>query len=181
MSFLWYFNFGKFCMLLLWWFCEMKKVHYIWFNLLYWSHSLLIKQLIKQFILQTGRAKYFPLWKKIKGNSVWWSIYIEESLMTSTEQIPAFKLSNLLNFTFHIFPHLVFTWKQQFTPQGSKIDCFQDMSPYNDKKEVILVFNHVGEAFATAAEANFDGDWYILARAANILQKVFKIFHLIVV
>ena len=48
----------------------------------------------------------------------------------------------------------------------------QDMSAYNDKKEVFLVFNHdVGEAIATAAEANYDDDGYILARPAHILRR----------
>ena len=48
----------------------------------------------------------------------------------------------------------------------------QDMSAYNDKKEVFLVFNHdVGEAIATAAEANHDYDGYIFARAAHILRR----------
>ena len=45
-------------------------------------------------------------------------------------------------------------------------------SAYNDKKEVFLVFNHDdGEAIATAAEANYDDDGYILARAAHILRR----------
>ena len=46
------------------------------------------------------------------------------------------------------------------------------MSAYNGKKEVSLVFNHdVGEAIATAAEANYDDNGYILARAVHILRR----------
>ena len=49
---------------------------------------------------------------------------------------------------------------------------FKDMSAYNDKKEVILVFNHdVGEAISVAAEENYDDDGYILARATHIIRK----------
>ena len=49
---------------------------------------------------------------------------------------------------------------------------FEDMSAHNDKKEVILVFNHdVGEAISVAAEANYGDDGYILARAAHIIRR----------
>ena len=55
------------------------------------------------------------------------------------------------------------------------------MSAYNDKKEVLLVFNHdVGEAIATAAEANYNDDGYVLARAAHILRRL-ACFRLIAV
>ena len=42
------------------------------------------------------------------------------------------------------------------------------MATYNDKKEVVLLFNHdVGEAISVSAEANYDNDGCILARAAH--------------
>ena len=48
---------------------------------------------------------------------------------------------------------------------------FEDMSTYNDKKEVILAFNcDVGEVI-TAAATNYDDDGYILAKAATILRR----------
>ena len=41
------------------------------------------------------------------------------------------------------------------------------------RKRSLLFFNHdVGEAIATAAEANYDDDGYIHARAAHILRKL---------
>ena len=103
--------------------------------------------------------------------------FIEESLMASTEQIPAFKLSDLIKL-------YVARLSARLSTLGVHLETrvhstrfkkrlllqFQDMSAYNDRKEVLLVFNHdVGEAIATAAEASYDYDGYILARAANIL------------
>ena len=74
--------------------------------------------------------------------------FIEESFMASTEQIPAFKLSDLIKL------------------------YVARLSAYNDNKEVFLDFNHdVGEATAAAAEANYDDDSYILARPAHILRR----------
>ena len=102
--------------------------------------------------------------------------FIEESLMASTEQIPAFKLSDLIKLyvarlsalSVHLETTVLSTrFKKRLLLQ------FQDMPAYNDKKEVLLVFNHdVGEAIATAAEANYDDDDYILARAAHILRRL---------
>ena len=75
-------------------------------------------------------------------------VFIEESFMASTEQIPAFKLSDLI-----------------------KLYVVR-LSAYNDNKEVLLVFNHdVGKATAAAPEANYDDNSYILARAAHILRR----------
>ena len=49
---------------------------------------------------------------------------------------------------------------------------FEDMSAYNDKKEVTLAFNcDVGEVITTAAGTNCDDDCYILAKAATILRR----------
>ena len=49
---------------------------------------------------------------------------------------------------------------------------FEDMSAYNNKKEVILAFNcDVGEIITTAAATNYDDDGYILAKAATILRR----------
>ena len=50
---------------------------------------------------------------------------------------------------------------------------FEDRSAYNVTKEVILDFNHdIGEAVSVAAEANYDDDGYILARAAHMRRYV---------
>ena len=49
---------------------------------------------------------------------------------------------------------------------------FEDISAYNEGKEVILVFNYdIGEAITTAANINYDDDGYILAKAANIIRR----------
>ena len=90
--------------------------------------------------------------------------FIEESLMASAEQIQAFKLSDLIGVHLETRVHST-RFKKRLLSQ------FQEMSAYNDKKEVLLVFNlDVEEAIATAAEANYDDDGYILARATHILQ-----------
>ena len=74
--------------------------------------------------------------------------FIEESFMASTEQIPAFKLSDLMKL------------------------YVARLSAYSDNKEVFFVFNNdVWEAIAAAAEANYDDDSYILARPAHILRR----------
>ena len=101
--------------------------------------------------------------------------FIEESLMASTEQIPAFKLSDLIKLYVARLSTLGVHLETRVYSTRFKIillSQFQDMSAYNDKKEVSLVFNHdVGEAIATAAEANYDDNGYILARAAHILRR----------
>ena len=49
---------------------------------------------------------------------------------------------------------------------------FEDLSAHNERKEVILVFNHnIGEGITTVAGINYDDDGYILAKAANILRR----------
>ena len=50
---------------------------------------------------------------------------------------------------------------------------FEDMSDYNEGREVILVFNYdIGEAMTTAASINYDDDGYILAKEANIQRDI---------
>ena len=101
--------------------------------------------------------------------------FIEESFMASTKQIPAFKLSDLIKlFVARLSALGVHLETRVHSTRFKKrlLSQFQDMSAYNDKKEVFLVFNHdVGEAIATAAEANHDYDGYIFARAAHILRR----------
>lgn len=48
---------------------------------------------------------------------------------------------------------------------------FEDMSTYNDKTDVILVFNcDIREPITTAAETNYDDEGYGLIKAASILR-----------
>ena len=102
--------------------------------------------------------------------------FIEQSLMTSKEQIPAFRLSDLIKlYVARLSAIGVHLETRVHSTRFKKrlLSQFQDMSAYNDKKVVLLVFNHdVGEAIATAAEANYDDDGYILARAAHILRRL---------
>ena len=47
----------------------------------------------------------------------------------------------------------------------------EDMSTYNDKTDVILVFNcDIREPITTAAETNYDDEGYGLIKAASILR-----------
>ena len=49
---------------------------------------------------------------------------------------------------------------------------FEDLGAYNDKKEVILVFEHFfREAISVASEDNYDDDGYIIAKAASIIRR----------
>ena len=80
--------------------------------------------------------------------------FIEETLLTGNEEIPTFKLSDL-------FKKIVCSRCSFGKSVGNKrfqnrlFFQFEDMSAYNDKKEVILVFNHdVGEIISVAAEAS---------------------------
>lgn len=48
---------------------------------------------------------------------------------------------------------------------------FEDMPTYNDKTDVILVFNcDIREPITTAAETNYDDEGYGLIKAASILR-----------
>ena len=102
--------------------------------------------------------------------------FIEESLMASAEQIQAFKLSDLIKLYVARLSALgvhLETRVQSTRFKKRLLSQFQEMSAYNDKKEVLLVFNlDVEEAIATAAEANYDDDGYILARATHILRRL---------
>ena len=95
--------------------------------------------------------------------------------MASTKQVPAFKLSDLIKlFVARLSALGVHLEIRVHSTRFKKrlLSQFQEMSASNDKKEVFLVFNHdIGEAIATAAEANHDYDRYIFARAAHILRR----------
>ena len=97
--------------------------------------------------------------------------FIEETLLTATEEILTFKLSDFIKLYTSQFSALDIHLEKRVHRTRFKnrlLSQFEDMSPYNDKKEVILVFNHdVGKAISVAAEANYDDDGYILAREAR--------------
>ena len=53
------------------------------------------------------------------------------------------------------------------------LNQFEDLTAYNDKKEVILVFNQdvIGEVISVAADNNYDDDGYIVAKVVNIMRR----------
>ena len=77
-------------------------------------------------------------------------LFIEESLLTAT---PTFNLSDLIKFYTSQFSALGVHLEKRVHSASFK-NRLLSQSAYNDKKEVILVFNHdVGEAISVAAEA----------------------------
>ena len=70
------------------------------------------------------------------------------------------------------FSELVVFIKETVQPKSRLLYQFEDISAYNDKKEVILVGNHdVGEVISVEAEKNYDDNGYILARVAHIIRR----------
>ena len=79
-------------------------------------------------------------------------LFIEESLLTAN---PAFKLPDLIKFYTSQFSALGVHLEKRVHSASFK-NRLLSQSAYNDKKEVILVFNHdVGEAISVPAEAIF--------------------------
>ena len=102
--------------------------------------------------------------------------FIEETLLMSKNEIPAFKLSDLLKlYTENLAKLGVALETREHSTRFKKrlLNQFEDLTAYNEKKEVILVFSQdVGEAISVAAESNYDDDGYILAKAANIMRRL---------
>ena len=138
-------------------------------------HKVCLSNLYRSASYKQLEGKFSDYERKLQGITFREVVaFIEESLMVSTEQIPAFKLSGLIKLYVARLSALEVHLETRVHSTRFKkrlLSQFQDMSAYDDKKEVFLVFNHgVGEAIATAAEANYDDDGYILARAAHILR-----------
>ena len=72
--------------------------------------------------------------------------FIEETLLVTTEEIPMFKLSDLIKlYTSQLSALGVHLEKRLHSTRFKNrlLSQFEDMSAYNDKNKVILVFNHV--------------------------------------
>ena len=102
-------------------------------------------------------------------------VFIEETLLTATEEIPTLKLSDIIKlYTLQFSALGVYLEKRVYSTRFKNrlLSQFEDMSAYNDKKEVILIFNHDdGKVIPVAAEANCDDDGHILAWAAHIIRR----------
>ena len=101
--------------------------------------------------------------------------FIEESVTEAIDNIPIFKLSDLIKMYNSRLKELGIHLETRIHSTRFKerlLSQFEDMSAYNEKKEVILAFNYdIGEFIATSAKSNYDDDGYILAKAASILRK----------
>ena len=101
--------------------------------------------------------------------------FIEETVTNATHEIPEFKLSDLVKLYNAHLKELGVHLETRLHNTRFKLRLlsqFEDMSAYNDKKEVVLAFNcDVGEVITTAAATNYDNDGYILAKAATILRR----------
>lgn len=86
--------------------------------------------------------------------------YIEETLLTSTNEISTFKLSDLIKlYTAHLVKLGVTMETREHSTRFKKrlLAQFEDLRAYNDKREVILVFEQsVGEVLSIASERNYD-------------------------
>ena len=104
--------------------------------------------------------------------------FIEESLDNADEEIPVFKLSDLvyvdkmyIDNLEKIGLHLETRWHSTCF-KIRLLSQFPDLTAHNSKKEVILAFNFdAGEAISIAAQTDFNDDGYIPAKAANILRR----------
>ena len=140
-------------------------------------HKVCLSNLYRSASYKQQEGNFSDYERKLQGIAFGEVIaFIEESLMASTEQIPAFKLSDLIKLYVARLSALGVHLETRVHSTRFKkrlLSQFQDMSAYNDKKVVLLVFNRdVGETIATAVEVNCDDDGYILLRAAHILRRL---------
>ena len=101
--------------------------------------------------------------------------FIEETVTNATHEIPVFKLSDLVKLYNAQQKELGVHLETRIPSTRFKLRLlsqFQEMSAYNDKKEVILAFNSdVEEVIANAAATNYDDNGYILAKEDTILTR----------
>lgn len=90
--------------------------------------------------------------------------YIEETLLTSTNEMPTFKLSDLIKlYMAHLVKLGVTMETREHSTRFKKrlLAQFEDLRAYNDKKEVILVFEpSVGEVLSIASVCTWQGCQY---------------------
>ena len=102
-------------------------------------------------------------------------VFIEETLLTATEEIPTLRLSDIIKlYTLQFSALGVHLEKRVYSTRFKNrlLSQFEDMSAYNDKKEVILVFNHDdGKGISVAEEGNCDDDGHILVWAAHMIRR----------
>ena len=141
----------------------------------YVSPQLLTK-LYKKASAKQLEGQYTNDERKIRGMAFGAVVaFIEESLNNADEEIPVFKLSDLVKMYVDNLEKMGLHLETRVHSTRFKIRLlsqFPDLIAHNSKKEVILAFNFdVGEAISNAAETDFDDDGYILAKAANILRR----------
>ena len=101
--------------------------------------------------------------------------FIEETVTSSQDRIPIFKLSDLRKLYCRHLEHLGILLETRVHSTRLKnrtLSQFEDMSAHKEGKEVILMFNRdIGEAVSSAASINYDDEGFILAKAACILRR----------
>ena len=105
-------------------------------------------------------------------------VFIEKALLAATQENQTFRLFDLTKlYTSQLSAPGVHLEKRMHSTsfKNRLLSQFKELSVYDDKKEVILVFNHdVGETISVAAEANYDDDGYVLARLAHIIRCIYE-------
>ena len=101
--------------------------------------------------------------------------FIEETVTNATHEIPVFKRCDLVKLYNAQLKKLGVHLETRIHSTRFELRLlsqFEDITAYNDKKEIILAFNcDVGEVIAAAALSNYDDDGYILAKTATILRR----------
>ena len=101
--------------------------------------------------------------------------FIEEVAMSDTDKIPVCRLSDLIRLYEGHLQDLGIKLETRIHSTRFKnrlLSQFEDLSAYNEGKEVMLAFDHnIGEVITSAAGINYDDDGYILAKAASILRR----------
>ena len=121
-------------------------------------HKVCLSNLYRSASYKQLEGNFSDYEKKLQGIAFGEVVaFIEESLMASAEKIPAFKLSDLIKLYVARLSALGVHFKTRVHSTRFKkilLSQFQDMTAYNDKKEVFLVFNHdVGEAIASSCSS----------------------------
>ena len=141
----------------------------------YVSPQLLTK-LYKKASAKQLEGQYTNDERKIRGMAFGAVVaFIEESLNNADEEIPVFKLSDLVKMYVDNLEKMGLHLETRVHSTRFKIrflSQFTNLTAHNSKEKVIIEFNFdVGEPISIAAETDFDDDGYILAKAANILRR----------
>ena len=101
--------------------------------------------------------------------------FLETSYISVEDKIPVFRLYDLTKFYCERLEELGLKLEGRIHSTRLKnriLSQFDDLTAYNEGREVLLVFNSdVGEALTSAASINYNDEGFILAKAATIIRR----------